>query len=351
MLFTNAISLSLRYSDPGYLTPSIMNRALPKEDNVDVGKKLENGDATVNDESTSAHRQHADEEDFYTTDPLLAPPDADHRASPSALQHSLSNNKDYVDPLQSAGNSGVYDSHDYSQQPRNRSFRRYCQVCQVQPPIRSHHCKRCQRCVATFDHHCSFIGTCIGERNHCRFVVFLLSEMWILLYLSSILHSASSTNISIWWAIRTGQWTLDLLRLVGAKMYVYTLTAGVCCLGITHLFMAATNSTTFEWTKGPRHLEYLRGVSMSDLPFSKGLLENLSAFCCDRDAILDCLLPRTDVDIVVNNRDGDGEKEKIGPEAGEASWKPILWQPPGETIRDSEDWWEHPWQNKYWSCC
>jgi hypothetical protein len=34
-----------------------------------------------------------------------------------------------------------------------------------------------------------------------------------------------------------------------------------------------------------------------------------------------------------------------------SSWTPVLWYPPGKIVRDSEDWWEHPWQNKYWSCC
>ena len=42
-----------------------------------------------------------------------------------------------------------------------------CEYCNLNCPIRSHHCKDCDKCVATFDHHCYVIGTCIGERNHC----------------------------------------------------------------------------------------------------------------------------------------------------------------------------------------
>jgi hypothetical protein len=35
-------------------------------------------------------------------------------------------------------------------------------------------CKICNVCVATFDHHGLFLDTCIGERNHFRFWLFLI---------------------------------------------------------------------------------------------------------------------------------------------------------------------------------
>jgi hypothetical protein len=81
--------------------------------------------------------------------------------------------------------------------------------------------------------------------------------------------------------------------------------------------------TTFECSKGPRHLEYLQGTEPMDLPFSKGVLNNLRHFCCQAS--------------------GGGDVN--------VKWTPEKWLPPGKIIRDSEDWWEYPWQNKYWSCC
>lgn len=36
-------------------------------------------------------------------------------------------------------------------------------------PLRSKYCRTCRARVCTFDHHCFIIGTCIGEKNHCRF--------------------------------------------------------------------------------------------------------------------------------------------------------------------------------------
>jgi hypothetical protein len=60
---------------------------------------------------------------------------------------------------------------------------------------------------------------------------------------------------------------------------------------------------------------------MMDLPFSQSR--------CDRNLLTFC------------RRDASFQRE----------WRPTVWQPPGPIVRDSEKWWEHPWQNKYWSCC
>ena len=92
-----------------------------------------------------------------------------------------------------------------------------------------------------------------------------------------------------------------------------------------------SSSTSFEMTKGAEHLEYLRGTRDCDLPFGKGLRKNIGMFCCLRDAwTAPC-----------NGRWGSSL----------ARWSPILWKVPDRIVRDSEDWWAHPWQNKYWSCC
>lgn len=55
-----------------------------------------------------------------------------------------------------------------------------CAVCDVPKICRSHHCKHCNKCVATYDHHCVMLGTCIGERNHCRFWWFIFLHVCLL---------------------------------------------------------------------------------------------------------------------------------------------------------------------------
>lgn len=200
--------------------------------------------------------------------------------------------------------------------------RKVCEVCQLAPPLRSHHCKICQRCVATYDHHCPLVGTCIGERNRVAFSWFLLVQAASFALLCHIMGSSRLGVGTLLSTTATNVESMDAARVLISKLYLYCLTtAAYCMLGI-HTCLIMGNITTFEFIKGPRHLEYLRGTRDMDLPFSRGgCIGNVGRLCCS------------------NNNNG-------GP-----SWKPTLWSPPGKIVRDSEDWWEHPWQNKYWSCC
>ena len=205
--------------------------------------------------------------------------------------------------------------------------RRRCEICQMAPPLRSHHCRTCNKCIATFDHHCQFIGTCIGERNHCRFWWFLTFQTIGFCLFSSILESSS---LGIWVFLQKP--AFDAFIVVVTKCFLYPLTLISTIVWTMHTFFAIANVTTFECGKGPRHIDYLRGTRETDVPFSKGMHSNLHMFCCQRDASMNFLTRK-------NNNNNNNP------------WKPILWETPGNIVRDSEDWWENPWQNKYWSCC
>jgi len=222
--------------------------------------------------------------------------------------------------VQSGMNSQPHLGEDQEQFFRG-SRRKLCETCDIHPPLRSHHCRTCNKCVATFDHHCKLIGTCIGERNHCRFWWFVTFQTLAFCLYTSIIGSSSLGFITFF-----NKPNLDAAIVVVAKCYVYSLTVTSTLVWTMHTVFAITNMTTFECGKGPRHIDYLRGTRETDLPFSKGLNWNLRLFCCQRDASMNCL-------------------------TGSTYWKPILWDAPGKIIRDSEDWWENPWQNKYWSCC
>lgn len=51
---------------------------------------------------------------------------------------------------------------------------RYCSVCQVNAPPRSHHCNVCDECILKHDHHCMFAGRCVGFHNQRYFVMALV---------------------------------------------------------------------------------------------------------------------------------------------------------------------------------
>lgn len=67
----------------------------------------------------------------------------------------------------------------------------YCSICRVYQPLRTKHCQHCERCIRTYDHHCCWIGryihiasdiyhylegSCVGELNRGRFVLFLIMQ-------------------------------------------------------------------------------------------------------------------------------------------------------------------------------
>ena len=193
--------------------------------------------------------------------------------------------------------------------------RKLCHTCNFAPPLRSHHCRFCNKCVATFDHHCHFVGACIGERNHCRFWAFLTLQTIGFFMCSRVVASSSS---GFWAALFHNALTPDSALVFFAELYLYPLTAISAFMWIIHTAFAMSNKTTFECGKGPEHIDYLRGTRYTDSPFSRGCLFNLYQFCWKRN---------------------------------QKNWKPIVWQTPGKIVRDSDDIWEHPYENKYWTCC
>ena len=220
--------------------------------------------------------------------------------------------------------------------------RKFCARCCIHPTIRSHHCKICNACVATFDHHCLFLDTCIGERNHFRFWLFLLLNVFGLDYALNIVRSGNipkSINQDGMRDIRS----IGLSIFIVSKLYLYPILAIATILFTIHTLLMMTNSTSFEFGKAAGHIDYLRGTKMMDFPFGRGLFGNLLQFF-GRDDASKTLSGLPCAKCLAANSNGRGEVIDI-------EWTPILWKMPRFIERDSEEWWNHPWQNKYWSCC
>merc|ERR1719494_201695 len=66
--------------------------------------------------------------------------------------------------------------------------RRYCKMCNVWKPDRTHHCSICNRCILNMDHHCPWINNCVGFYNRKFFIQLLLyvyTCIWIVLVTSA----------------------------------------------------------------------------------------------------------------------------------------------------------------------
>ncbi|KOB59933.1 hypothetical protein PFHG_01696 [Plasmodium falciparum HB3] len=84
-------------------------------------------------------------------------------------------------------------STDPGKVPRNWGFyvgddvkrRRYCKICNVWKPDRTHHCSACNRCVLNMDHHCPWINNCVGFFNR-RFFIQLLFYGLVCLFIIAV---------------------------------------------------------------------------------------------------------------------------------------------------------------------
>jgi hypothetical protein len=60
--------------------------------------------------------------------------------------------------------------------------KRYCLICNVFKPDRSHHCSVCNICVLNMDHHCPWVNNCIGFYNRKFFIQLLFYFLLLLIF-------------------------------------------------------------------------------------------------------------------------------------------------------------------------
>ena len=180
--------------------------------------------------------------------------------------------------------------------------------------MRTSYCKPVGRFVATYDHFCPFLNTPVGERNHCRFLVLCAAQM-----------------ATVWWAIcityTAVTWRnhekAGVAHAIGVLCALWVLELFALGLAGFHAFLALANLTTREFMRAEK-VDYLRGTEDFDLPFAKGPCSNVWLFVT-LDGAYAALRGR--------------------------EWRPHEWTRPAVISRDSEDWKNNLWQNKYWSCC
>jgi palmitoyltransferase len=63
-----------------------------------------------------------------------------------------------------------------------RPIRHYCTKCKIIQPYRAKHCSQCKKCILKFDHHCFWIGGCVGELNHRKFILYLCLQFYMTIW-------------------------------------------------------------------------------------------------------------------------------------------------------------------------
>ena len=72
--------------------------------------------------------------------------------------------------------------------------KRYCLLCQVFKPERTHHCSICNLCILNMDHHCPWVDNCIGFYNK-KFFIQLLCYFFLISFSLCITYFPYSFDI------------------------------------------------------------------------------------------------------------------------------------------------------------
>ncbi|XP_062102729.1 protein S-acyltransferase 10 [Humulus lupulus] len=180
-----------------------------------------------------------------------------------------------VDSNQTAGNNTTsWSKLVMGMYPPGTTIRTLtCSYCNIEQPPRAKHCHDCDRCVLQFDHHCVWLGTCIGQGNHCKFWWYILEETALCVWTGFLYIAFLKSNIArAWWKVGL---VILLLIILSISLIFLVL------LLVFHSYLIMTNQTTFELVRR-RRIPYLRGVAGRVHPFSDGVCRNIFRFCCER---------------------------------------------------------------------
>lgn len=159
---------------------------------------------------------------------------------------------------------------------RNRYKYRFCDYCEIQPPLRSKHCEDCKMCVRKYDHHCPWLETCVGERNHRYFWWFLFTTALLITWTLVIIWDSLVTE-NTWtdWFHTNIVLFLDMLVLVLGGLVVTG-------LFVFHTYLMTNGLTTWE-TASRESITYLKYLDDEYNPFDQGCCRNIYSFMCVSD--------------------------------------------------------------------
>eukprot|EP01084_Bolivina_argentea_P041901 77356_1 len=167
---------------------------------------------------------------------------------------------------------------------------RYCKICEIYKPPRTHHCSQCGICIDRMDHHCIWLNKCIGYNNHRYFIQFL--NYYLCLTVCMIPYVVLLWIIMIykmfkkWSLFMDMKWMIIFLWnsvLVSGGMFVLFMTIQL----LRRQYFLLSNDITF--------IEYIYDKKITHGQYSKGTkYKNLKFYLCN-PSVLYFVLP-------INNR-------------------------------------------------
>jgi len=161
-----------------------------------------------------------------------------------------------------------------------------CIHCGATTALRTKHCHDCCRCVRRMDHHCWWLGNCVGERNHCNFLCYLLTQTTLLISTCAAAVSNAATS-------STGEsHHASSLPVAPALSFLFAITAAALCIVTGFAALTLLLFQTALMLRGETTWEKLRRAQLNAIeqlppderPYDRGALRNALIFCgCERD--------------------------------------------------------------------
>ena len=129
--------------------------------------------------------------------------------------------------------------------------KRYCLLCQVFKPERTHHCSICNLCILNMDHHCPWVDNCIGFYNKKFFIQLLCYFLLISLGLCITYLPYSIDIIKLIYKI----YKKEILDKTIENKYYFYLINNILLIGFSiidfnflrfHIKLIKSNLTTIE---------------------------------------------------------------------------------------------------------
>lgn len=148
---------------------------------------------------------------------------------------------------------------------------KYCKICNIYSPPRSHHCNVCDNCVEKFDHHCPWIGQCIGLRNYRLYIILLFMALVFFAYIFAfsfikIQHTMSKNVVGLMGLLRNCPETLALASFTFVAAWIH---GGLTCY---NLYLIALNQTSYE--------NFHQHYASSRNPYDRGFFSNFMEVLC-----------------------------------------------------------------------
>ncbi|KAK6460308.1 heme binding zinc finger protein [Scheffersomyces coipomensis] len=137
---------------------------------------------------------------------------------------------------------------------------RTCSTCLILKPARSKHCNTCGKCYPLYDHHCIWLNNCVGQNNFKWFILFLLSNINLLIGGTILTFKVLQYQFIRWG--KKSYWSLikssnDANKITGIFFIICIIfsliTISFTLLHVRYIYLGVTTNELDKW----QDVEYL----------------------------------------------------------------------------------------------